>query len=512
MQAFLPDPIAKAKSLFYHANSAYQILVSGSMRQSDVQISVATAASSQLKKGQKRLDTTVPKDNLVSRISGAANGRPLVVLFAATALFRTSYYGSRVVLLLFVIAALSEGGLGWTNAAGLRLYGQFVALFLATPLVGGLIADRWLGHARSAKIGLLVSACGMAGLTGAASAAESGEIGAANAVLRLALGAVILGNGLFQASAMAMFGALSAQQGKDRNIGFVMEYAAVCTGAIAGVLLVGSLAEMVSWWAGFVAAASAGLLAGLVLLFLYPASASTSRVKRADHEAISPRPEAQMSWGPYLTLVSLGVFALLFTVAFEQFGALVVLLAQDRVDRTVSGFVVPVSWFSQLGSAYGILLAPLWITALGYLQRRHRWFDIPYRFAWGLFVSALACVPIWLLIRLTEGGASASIFWLFGAYLLITVGEIALWPAGYAAVSLLAPTRYTGTALGLWLLLVASIGTWLSAEVAAILLETGLLSGWTTLTIVMLLSAPAMLLVRKLLLLTVGGHIAETTR
>src|SRR5574341_118834 len=84
----------------------------------------------------------------------------LALLFVTEMWERFSYYGMRSLLVLFLIAGAGEGGFGWSIQEAGRLYGWYTGLVYLTPLIGGYLADRWLGTHRALVMGGMVIACG----------------------------------------------------------------------------------------------------------------------------------------------------------------------------------------------------------------------------------------------------------------------------------------------------------------------------------------------------------------
>lgn len=182
----------------------------------------------------------------------AATRQPpgLKVIFFTEMWERFSYYGMRALLVIYLVNAV-----GNTRDDALTLYGVYTGLVYLTPLFGGALADRLLGQRRAAVIG------GTVMMLGHFAMAFSG-------LLHVALGLLILGNGLFKPNTSAMVGGLYEDQDDPRRAGgYSIYYMGVNVGAFLAPFVAGTLGQSVGWHWGF-AAAGVGMLLGLTQLLL----------------------------------------------------------------------------------------------------------------------------------------------------------------------------------------------------------------------------------------------------
>src|SRR3954469_1970027 len=206
------------------------------------------------------LDHTGVSPEQPSDTSGlGGHPRGLSTLFFTEMWERFSYYGLRPLLVLFMSAAIAQGGYGFdrtTASAIVGIYGAFVYLM---SLPGGWIADRLLGLRRAIFIGAcLISA-------GHISIGLSGLAGAGNGKIPFFLGLIliVLGTGLLKPNISAIVGDLYPEGGARRDAGFSMFYMGINVGSFLGQIVAGALGEKVGWHWGF-GAAGVGMAAGLL--------------------------------------------------------------------------------------------------------------------------------------------------------------------------------------------------------------------------------------------------------
>ena len=167
---------------------------------------------------------------------------------------RFSYYGMRALLILYLVHALH-----WGVASAAKLYGTYASLVYLTPLLGGYLADRFIGTRRSLVIGGAIIALGHFAL-----AFDSIP------TFYLGLGLIILGTGFFKPNVSTMVGQLYHPADPRRDSGFTIFYMGVNLGAAIAPLICGWLAQSIGWHYGF-AAAGVGMVLGL-LTYLWGAN------------------------------------------------------------------------------------------------------------------------------------------------------------------------------------------------------------------------------------------------
>ncbi|MGZ8455428.1 MAG: peptide MFS transporter [Gemmatirosa sp.] len=435
--------------------------------------------------------------------------RGLATLFFTEMWERFSFYGLRPLLVLFMAAALAEGGFGFDRAQASAIVGIYGFSVYLASLPGGWVADRLLGLQRAIFLGACLITAGhlSIGLSGLAGP------GAGKVPFFLGLVLIVLGTGLLKPNISAIVGDLYPEGGARRDAGFSIFYMGINIGAFAGQLITGFLGERVGWHWGF-GAAGIGMVFGLVVFALtrgkslqgigleptrHPDPAVQARQARIGKLAVfgglglvalvfalaasgSLTIDAQVVGRSMVnvTLVmvvaffafvfiagTLGgdekkrvavifvlfLFAIVFWGAFEQAPTSLNLFARDFTDRTIGGFEVPATWFQSINSFFVITLAPVFAALWVSMARSGRELSSPGKFAAGL---ALAGVGFALMIvaanKVVASGGTALVspWWLVGSYFFQTVGELCLSPVGLSSMTKLSPRKYVGQMMGIW--------------------------------------------------------------
>lgn len=192
--------------------------------------------------------------------------RGLFVLFYAEMWERFSYYGMRALLILY----LTKFWL-FSDGKGNFIYGTYTSLVYITPVLGGYLADRWLGQRKAVLFGGIVLAFGhlfmayegMQGLTDAAAKQADPAIN----VFWLALALIIVGSGFLKANISVIVGQLYKMKDTRRDAAYTIFYMGVNSGAALGTILVGYLGETIGWSWGF-GLAGIGMVLGLIIFVI----------------------------------------------------------------------------------------------------------------------------------------------------------------------------------------------------------------------------------------------------
>ena len=425
--------------------------------------------------------------------------RGLATLFFTEMWERFSFYGIRPLLVLFMTAALAQGGFGFDRQTASSIVGIYASSVYLSSLPGGWIADRWLGLRRAIWIGGIFIALGHLSIGLSAVFAQRAFF--------LGLILIVIGTGLLKPNISAIVGDLYPEGGARRDAGFSMFYTGINLGAFLAPLVTGILGERVGWHWGF-GAAGVGMLFGLITFRLAGPTtlgpigvepngtpAEQRRVRGLAYGIlaviglvvllamtgvlpINPVAIAQnmtavilglaLVYFAYLfffagltadekkrvvVIIVLFVFATIFWSAFEQAPTSLNLFARDFTDRRIFGWESPTTWLQAANSVFVIVLAPvfgiLWL-ALG---KRDRNPSSPAKFAFGLFAAG---VGFWVMVlaanRVIAGGAATrvSMWWLVVSYLFQTFGELTLSPVGLSSMTKLAPRKFVGQMMGIW--------------------------------------------------------------
>lgn len=164
----------------------------------------------------------------------------LFVLFFTEMWERFSFYGMRALLVLFLVSALGIGGWDWPRENALALYGTYLALLYLTPIIGGQLADRYLGYRKSIIIGAFIMALGHASM-----AVET------EFFLYLGLFLLVIGTGFFKPNMTSFISVLYQDHPEKKDGAYTIFYMGVNAGAFLGIMLCGYLGETVGWSWGF---------------------------------------------------------------------------------------------------------------------------------------------------------------------------------------------------------------------------------------------------------------------
>ncbi len=165
----------------------------------------------------------------------------LFVLFFTEMWERFSFYGMRALLVLFLVSALGIGGWDWPRENALALYGTYLALLYLTPIIGGILADKYLGNRNAIIIGALIMTLGHASM-----AIESNPF-----FLYLGLGLLVVGTGFFKPNMTSFISILYQDVPEKKDGAYTIFYMGVNAGAFLGIMLCGYMGEILGWSWGF---------------------------------------------------------------------------------------------------------------------------------------------------------------------------------------------------------------------------------------------------------------------
>ncbi|KMV30256.1 peptide MFS transporter [Photobacterium swingsii] len=389
-----------------------------------------------------------------NRSSGTLLGHPkgLFLLFSTELWERFSYYAMRAILVLYLTDKTMDGGLGWSTQSALELYGIYTGLVYITPLIGGWIADNFLGQRRSIIIGGILMALGQFTLALPHSMIDPHAITA----FYLGLALLIIGNGLFKPNISTMVGDLYTDGDNRRDGAFTIFYMGINLGSLLAGVIAGSASAVYGWKAGFLTA-GIGMVISLVTQLIFaerllgnigkePAAKRAAAMNKSGQKEPLTRQERDR----LKVIMIMGMFVVIFWAGFEQAGGLMNIFSQQYTDRMIGSFEVPAAWFQSLNPFFVITLAP--VIAAIWVKLGPKEPSSPVKFAMGLFFLALGFVCMMGAV-MQQGGdltVKTSMFWLVGAYFFHTLGELCLSPIGLSMVTKLAPLRLASLMMGAW--------------------------------------------------------------
>lgn len=360
----------------------------------------------------------------------------LYLLFCVEMWERFSFYGMRALIVLYMIQNLMYSA----QKAG-TIYGLYTGFVYLTPLLGGFLADRYLGQRKCISAGAVFMACGLFTLAFAP-----------KSMFLFALFLMIMANGLFKSNISAVLGLLYGNDNTKKDSGFTIFYMGINLGAFLSPLICGTLAFKFGYEYGF-AAAGVGMLIGLVLYKIFenkylgecglkPVKVNATAEK--DKDSLSEKQKEQLT-----SLIILMLFTIPFWVCFEQAGSSLTLFAEYSVNRYFLGHEIPTGYFQALNPLFIITLAPV----ISALWTRNGWNKITSaeKFSIALFLMSFSYLLLGLAGYLSESGV-VSPLWLVAGYFIMTVSELCLSPIGLSLVSKLAPKQFLSLTMGCWFL------------------------------------------------------------
>ena len=358
-------------------------------------------------------------------------GQPpgLTVLFLTNMWETFSYYGMRALLVYYMTKHLL-----FTQSHSSFVYGAYTACAYFTPIVGGMIADRYLGKTRAITIGASVMAMGHFMM-------------AFEPLLYPALATIALGNGLFLPSLPSQVGDLYRPGDPRRAVAFNIYYVGINIGGFLAPLICGTLGEVYGWHYGF-AAAGIGMVIGLVIYL----SGRRHLPQPPPRRPVSDEPpRSGFDRRTLMVLFGIGLSVTVFRAAYEQVGNTVALWADTGVDRAAGAFLIPMTWFQSLNPLFVMLLTP---PLLAYWRRRAEQ-PAAKRMALGAALVGGAYLLLAAVVVLAAGERAAWA-WLALFFLVFTFGELLILPTGLSLFARLAPARLGATTVAAWFLVIFS--------------------------------------------------------
>ncbi len=418
--------------------------------------------------------------------------RGLSTLFFTEMWERFSYYGMRAFLILYMVAPVAAGGLGFTDAHAASIYGTYTGSAWAASILGGLIADRLLGQYRTVLVGGIIIAAGH--FTLAFKSLPSFYAG---------LALIVMGTGCLKPNVSTLVGSLYPQGDTRRDAGFSIFYMGINLGATLGPLIAGYLAQNVNWHIGF-ACAGVGMTLGLIQYVIgrgrlkagidrlgQKPTAPTADTGAARRTADRGRGFSPAEWKRIAAIVFFFAAAVIFWGAYEQAGSTLNLFADRYTRLEVFGFHFPSSWFQSVQPIFVILLAPVFAWVWVRLGRHEP--SVPAKFALGLLFMGLSfavLIPAGAMAQSGQG-IRVSPWFLVWSYFISELGELCVSPIGLSAVTKLAPLRIVGLMMGVWFLSNA-FGNKLAGWAAGFFSTVPLHDLFREVTIVLLVSAIVM--------------------
>ena len=395
----------------------------------------------------------------------------LYVLFATEMWERFSYYSMLAMFTLYLRDNTGQG-FAWTSDNATKLYANYLMFVYASPLVGGLLADRKLGYRKAVMIGGLFFMAGHLLLS----------IRSMTAVYA-ALTCLVIGNGLFKPNISAMVGNLYPEGSHLKDRAYNIFYMGINVGAFLAPVV----AEFVKGKFGFhpaFAVAAGGMAISVAILWKFkhhidaadrqwresktttahgsavavdaaPASVSHQDAARSSRQGTM---EAVPEWKRIGALIIIFLIVIVFWMVFHQNGSTLTYWANENTNWKVTGIIS-----NAINPGWVIILTFPMVALWRWLDRKGMEPSTPVKMAVGMFLTGAAFFILFIGARMGEATVAdanpydfrVSPFWLLGAYGVLTAGELMLSPMGLSLVSKVAPIRFRGIMMGGWFMATA---------------------------------------------------------
>ena len=432
--------------------------------------------------------------------------RGLMTLFFSEMWERVCYYGMRVLLTLYLVKSLMKG-----DADAALIYGAYTGLVYAAPILGGKMADKYLGYRNAVILGAVLMAIG-----------EFIILGGSEQFLMIGMGALILGNGYFKANISTIVGKLYNDNDPRRDSGFTIFYIGINIGALLATTVVAYVGETYGFKYGF-GLAGLGMLMGLFIFYFgrdnYSAAEGLGYTEEGKQKVFGPLNKAQLvailslllipvayylirqnGLMDYLLLglfifisivlvkagiaadslekvkvwkdrmIALLVFMVIniaFWACFEQAGTSLTLFADRNVDRVILGWEMPASMTQFFNPffiiVFGSIFSVMWVK----LAKIGKNPSIPMKFAFGILQLAFGFLITMVGLQFVNESFQVPLLTIVALYLLHTTGELFLSPIGLSMVTKLSPKNIAGTAMGAWFLSFA-IANYVGGKIATL--------------------------------------------
>ncbi len=426
---------------------------------------------------------------LITRPTAEFVGHPkgLFLLFMAEMWERFSYYGMRALLIFYLIQHWM-----FAEEKAYVIYGAYTALVYIAPVVGGYLADQFIGQRKAVLFGAVLLTFGHFFMAFEGDAA----LGQANPLINvfwLALALIIVGSGFLKANISVLVGQLYERTDIRRDPAYTIFYMGINVGAATASIICGYLGQSPEWgWSWGFGLAGAGMLLGLVF-FILGKPLLLGKGEPKDPARIAGGKE-WLIYGAGLAMVALcwaaiqyqelvgsvlGLFggalviyvlftavtklqpeerdrifaamflilvSIVFWALFEQAGSSLNVFTDRHVDTQG----VNASMFQSINAIYIVLLAPLFAMVWQGLASKRMEPSTPMKFGLGVVQVGLGfLVLVWGATSVGINVPTPVIF-IFLIYLLHTTGELCLSPVGLSAMNRLSPAHMASLIMGTW--------------------------------------------------------------
>lgn len=363
----------------------------------------------------------------------------LWVLALTEAWERFSYYGMKGLLVVYLATQVfRDRPTADGEATASSIFGWYTGLIYFTPLVGGMISDRWLGRRASVVTGGLIMAAGH-------------FLVAFERLTLIGLALIVIGNGLFLPTLGSQVSSLYAQDDPRRGSAFNIYYLGINVGAFLAPLVIGTLGTTVGWHWGF-GAAGVGMVIGL-LTYVFGRKWLPPEPPRgaALAEARARTPSlGKVTGGLIGTLLAVWAAVVVFRVAYLQQGNSLARFADASVDRSTPWGDFPFPWFDSVNAGVVLLGTPVLVWMWTRQAGRGREWSPLIKMSFGALLTGLSFLMLGGAAAATPTGGLVHWLWLFAFFVSMTLGELCILPVGLGLFGRLAPDSARATMIAVW--------------------------------------------------------------
>jgi len=421
----------------------------------------------------------------------------LWTLFLSEMWERFCYYGMRALLTLFLIESMMKG-----NTEAFLIYGAYTALVYAAPILGGRLADKYLGYQYAIMLGAVLMSIGEFLIVASTDLLDL-DRALRDTLMLIGMGGLIVGNGYFKANISTIVGKLYEDGDPRRDSGFTIFYIGINIGALLATTVVAVVGQKYGFEYGF-GLAGLGMLAGLFIFwggrkkYAHVPNISITEAGRENmfgmerwkaitilsllliplcyvlilknsiliylliaififvvFQLISAGVKEGGVWRDrMIALTIMMVINIIFWAAFEQAGTSLTLFADGNVNRYI-GFIdwemppAMTQFFNPFFIiTFGSLFSWMWIK----LDAMGKNPSIPMKFSYGILQLGAGFLVTLIGMQFVNDNFQVPLLTLVFLYMLHTTGELFLSPIGLSMVTKLAPKNIAGTAMGGWFL------------------------------------------------------------
>ena len=379
----------------------------------------------------------------------------LAVLFFTEMWERFSFYTVGAIWALYVINgnADGKGGFGWTQDHATSVWSTYLMFVYASPIFGGILADRKLGYRRAVTLGGLFFMAGHALL-----AIQSVP------VMFAALACLVIGNGLFKPNVSTMVGNLYPEGSHLKDRAYNIFYMGINVGAALAPLVAEPMVAKFGYHPAFFLGAL-GMMISVSILWRFKhhvmhadrpghrgsANAAATAVDAPPQGVSHQHPIDLIPDSRRITaLVVIFLVVIAFWMVFHQQQTTLTYWADNNTDWNVSGIIS-----NAINPLWVLLLTPFLVLFWQAMDRKGMEPSTPTKMAIGMCLTGVSFFILYFAGKAGGDTGKVSPLWLIGAYGVLTLGELMLSPMGLSLVSKVAPIRLRGLMMGGWFMATA---------------------------------------------------------